>query len=927
MKRRFLFSILIAMLTLVFALSLLTACDEDVQTTIDNLVNEYGAMVEGGSFPEGSVLISTPIDETSDEGKGAMNAIKDQEYNLFKPVYIFDVSVIKDNAKVQPNGKVKVTIPVMANLASYRAVLHIKDDGNVEKLTATYQDGKVSFETDSFSIFVLVEPVVTNIHTHNFSKEWSQSETHHWHECLSENCDAKQDFAEHYYNEHGWSVEKPATETETGIKVRVCIGCKYEDRQDIPKLDHVHTFSEDWTSDGEYHWHASTCAHTSEISGKALCSGGEATCTQKAVCSVCKKEYGELLSHDFTARVCEEKYLAESATCQSKATYYYSCKACGAKGTQTFEDTTGKLAYCSYDETEICTVCEIPASSRLNFALRADKETYKVTGVKYLNGIAPEYVLVPNTYEGKPVVEIDYLGLSCPGLKHIVLSDNIQILQRRPFHEALETLTIGKGLKTIEDESFMFIFMSGESCQLTVSEDNPYFKTVDGVMYSKDGKTLVKYPAARKGAEFAIGNDVEKVWSYAFQGTQNSKLLKDADSLHHVIIGDNVTTLMPYAFCGGSFTSIDIGTGVQTISENAFESSNVKDIQLAGNITTIEKNAFYSSNLESVVFGAKVKTIGEYAFLSCSKLTAINIPDNVTTLGMNAFQYTNSVNSVVIGSGIEEIPQDAFDGCTNSATNPTLSIGSNVKTIGNSAFRQMNIKGVTIPASVNSIGSTAFAQCGKLESIVIPNTVKVIDVACFSGCKLLESVTLSNQLEEIPDSAFYQCRKLKTITIPDSVKTIGGSAFFYTDLDTINFGTGLKTIGENAFENCYKMVSITLPDGVEEIQHNAFKGCTTLKTVVLPSSVNKISNYTFKGCTALESVTFNGTEDKELYFEYDAIYTYTFDTVEKTISMLKGEVIPRQFYLYSLATYNKDHTYSPITEDTKVVRWEERENA
>lgn len=109
MKRKIVISVLITILTFVFSVALLTACNDE--TTLDSLKNDYGASVEGGAFPEGSTLTTTVVDETSDEGKAAVDAIKGYDYNVFKPVYIFDISVVKDNLTVQPNGKVKVTIP------------------------------------------------------------------------------------------------------------------------------------------------------------------------------------------------------------------------------------------------------------------------------------------------------------------------------------------------------------------------------------------------------------------------------------------------------------------------------------------------------------------------------------------------------------------------------------------------------------------------------------------------------------------------------------------------------------------------------------------------------------------------------------------------------------------------------------------------
>ena len=70
-------------------------------------------------------------------------------------------------------------------------------------------------------------------------------------------------------------------------------------------------------------------------------TGGTATCTHKAVCSVCGMEYGELAPHVFDQKVATAEYLASEATCTQKATYYYSC-VCGEKGTETFEH--GELA-------------------------------------------------------------------------------------------------------------------------------------------------------------------------------------------------------------------------------------------------------------------------------------------------------------------------------------------------------------------------------------------------------------------------------------------------------------------------------------------------------------------------------------------------------------------------------------------------------
>ena len=153
-----------------------------------------------------------------------------------------------------------------------------------------------------------------------------------------------------------------------------------------------HIFGSDWKCDNTYHWHEcsgckgvdskvlhadndkdhrcdacyhllGTCAdnnndHKCDVCGKQLSecadnnkdhlcdtcgkkltehTGGTATCTAKAVCTVCGEGYGEMVPHSFTAENTDAKYLKTAAACTAKAAYYKSCAVCGAVGTETFE--------------------------------------------------------------------------------------------------------------------------------------------------------------------------------------------------------------------------------------------------------------------------------------------------------------------------------------------------------------------------------------------------------------------------------------------------------------------------------------------------------------------------------------------------------------------------------------------------------------
>ena len=95
-----------------------------------------------------------------------------------------------------------------------------------------------------------------------------------------------------------------------------------------------------WTQNNDEKTHTRVCKRDGSHTETDSCSGGTATCTAKAVCTVCGGEYGELLAHDFTAEIAEAKYLKSGSTCTEKAVYYKSCAACGLSSAGTASEAT-----------------------------------------------------------------------------------------------------------------------------------------------------------------------------------------------------------------------------------------------------------------------------------------------------------------------------------------------------------------------------------------------------------------------------------------------------------------------------------------------------------------------------------------------------------------------------------------------------------
>lgn len=151
--------------SLVFALCLALVACGDTNGGTNKLTAESGITADG-AFENGSVLKAEVHAADSEKGRAAISAI-DKPYDSAK-VAVFDISLTKDGEKVQPSGKVKITMPKPFESDVY-VTYHIKGDNTAEGLETAIDGNNISFETTSFSYFVvagLVNADQQHIHTY-----------------------------------------------------------------------------------------------------------------------------------------------------------------------------------------------------------------------------------------------------------------------------------------------------------------------------------------------------------------------------------------------------------------------------------------------------------------------------------------------------------------------------------------------------------------------------------------------------------------------------------------------------------------------------------------------------------------------------------------------------------------------------------------
>ena len=152
-------NIILAIL-MVISLSLFSGCNScsSCNKIINELKSESGVTLVGGNFEKQAKLITEKLQSTDENVQQSIERLPD-EFQTYEgsDLVAMDISVESKGVKVQPDGKVKVSVPTPIEGVTKYWVFHIKSEKEVEQLEAEFKDGKLTFETDSFSMFIFID--------------------------------------------------------------------------------------------------------------------------------------------------------------------------------------------------------------------------------------------------------------------------------------------------------------------------------------------------------------------------------------------------------------------------------------------------------------------------------------------------------------------------------------------------------------------------------------------------------------------------------------------------------------------------------------------------------------------------------------------------------------------------------------------------
>ena len=250
----------------------------------------------------------------------------------------------------------------------------------------------------------------------------------------------------------------------------------------------------------------------------------------------------------------------------------------------------------------------------------------------YSSGL--ESIVIPDKVE---YIDLESFG-DCKNLSYVKLSEELTTIKILAFRgcEVLESIVIPSKVTDIGTQAFYNCFLLKN---IIVDDESTTYKSMEGVLYSKDGKTLIYYPEGKTETTYTIPEGTEIIAHDAFEA--NSRLVNvsfpntvkqiqgafgDCTALESIVIPDSVTSIGAYGFYG---------------------CTSLKSITLSKNIDVIHVYAFGEcTSLESVVIPNGVKEIDSYVFYECTSLKSVVIPESVTVAEYDIFALCTSLEKV-----------------------------------------------------------------------------------------------------------------------------------------------------------------------------------------------------------------------------------------------------------------------------------------
>ena len=411
----------------------------------------------------------------------------------------------------------------------------------------------------------------------------------------------------------------------------------------------------------------------------------------------------------------------------------------------------------------------------LEFELTEDESAYLITKYKKYD----TYIRLPETYNGKNIIGIKEGAFRFSGVEDITLPDTYTEFDQLAFASC---------------SSIKNYF---------VNDTHSKYKSVEGVLYSKDLSSLALYPLGRK---------------------------------------DNY----------------EVKDGTKKILKNAFNTANVIEVSIPESVEEIEEYAFYSAKrLKRINIPSKVKEIKESTFDTCSDLKYVTFSEGLEKTGYRAFWQCKNIIDLSFPSTLKIIGESSFEGCGGDKD---VVLNEGLQEIGPFAFAYNEyIETITFPSTLKVIGEYAFMQNYMVKDLILNEGLEEIkEGAFFYNCNL-RKIHLPSSLHTIGFNCFVSSEH----NSPNGIEeiTVSEDSEYFTIENKVLYSKDKKVLVYALISDAIEGGHFDVPSTVERIGDHAFYNVSSLRSISLPKSLKEIGKAPFY-ITSLNSISYEGTKEE-----------------------------------------------------------------
>lgn len=373
-------------------------------------------------------------------------------------------------------------------------------------------------------------------------------------------------------------------------------------------------------------------------------------------------------------------------------------------------------------------------------------------------------------------------------------------------------------------------------------------KIPDGLCSGCRYITEVKMPASVVEVGESAFSDCSGLEAVGFSENMTSieaRAFLDCAKLSELILPNSLREIGENAFSGCTgLETLSIPESVDSIGRSAFYNTGLEILVFNARNCMLVYESYstaFPSSVRELEFGDVVECIPKYMCSKMTNLVKLKVGRNVREMPSNCFSDCEKLVSLTMGKKVRKIDYRAFDDCT--ALDSVYWNAEAFRGNGSEGVLPHTFRKIVFGESVEYVPVGLCKDNANLTMVKMGSHIRTIGASAFKQCTALKEVVLPPDVASIEESAFYGCTALQAVDFPASLEYIGNTAFANTGLTSLFILSTVKSFGTYAFSQNKELEWVVIAKDPFQHPNGLFGSCDKLQAIYLPDGINFYENY------------------------------------------------------------------------------------